>query len=99
MVAGLYGAMTVLVALREIEVKGGKGQVVDLSVLDPLFSFIATEAATYRLTRAVRERSGSRSETTSPLNVFLTGAAATSGFPPRSRRWPSGCSARSAETI
>jgi crotonobetainyl-CoA:carnitine CoA-transferase CaiB-like acyl-CoA transferase len=72
MVAGLYGAMAVLVALREVEVKGGKGQVIDLPLLDPLFSFIATEAAIYRLTGAVRERTGSRSETTSPRNVFRT---------------------------
>src|SRR5215510_9966327 len=72
MVAGLYGAMAVLVALREIEAKDGKGQVIDLPLLDPLFSFIATEAAIYRLTGTVRERTGSRSETTSPRNVFRT---------------------------
>ncbi len=72
MVAGLYGAMAVLVARREIEVKGGRGQVIDLPLLDPLFSFIATEAAIYRLTGTVRERTGSRSETTSPRNVFRT---------------------------
>jgi crotonobetainyl-CoA:carnitine CoA-transferase CaiB-like acyl-CoA transferase len=72
MVAGLYGAMAVLVALREVETKGGKGQVIDLPLLDPLFSFIATEAAIYRLTGSVRERTGSRSETTSPRNVFRT---------------------------
>jgi crotonobetainyl-CoA:carnitine CoA-transferase CaiB-like acyl-CoA transferase len=72
MVAGLYGAMAVLVALREVEAKDGKGQVIDLPLLDPLFSFIATEAAIYRLTGVVRERTGSRSETTSPRNVFRT---------------------------
>jgi crotonobetainyl-CoA:carnitine CoA-transferase CaiB-like acyl-CoA transferase len=72
MVAGLYGAFAVMIALREIETKGGAGQVIDLPLLDPLFSFIATEAAIYRLTGAVRERSGSRSETTSPRNVFRT---------------------------
>jgi crotonobetainyl-CoA:carnitine CoA-transferase CaiB-like acyl-CoA transferase len=72
MVAGLYGAMAVMVALRHREVGGGRGQVIDLPLLDPLFSFIATEAAIYRLTRKVRERTGSRSETTSPRNVFRT---------------------------
>jgi crotonobetainyl-CoA:carnitine CoA-transferase CaiB-like acyl-CoA transferase len=72
MVAGLYGAFAVMVALRELESRGGKGQVIDLSLLDPLFSFIATEAAIYRLTGEVRERAGSRSETTSPRNVFRT---------------------------
>jgi crotonobetainyl-CoA:carnitine CoA-transferase CaiB-like acyl-CoA transferase len=72
MVAGLYGAMAVLVALREVEMKGGNGQIIDLPLLDPLFSFIATEAASHRLTGLVRERTGSRSETTSPRNVFRT---------------------------
>ena len=72
MVAGLYGAMAVMVALREVETKGGNGQIIDLPLLDPLFSFIATEAAIYRLTGQVRERTGSRSETTSPRNVFRT---------------------------
>jgi crotonobetainyl-CoA:carnitine CoA-transferase CaiB-like acyl-CoA transferase len=72
MVAGLYGAMSVLVALRHREVGGGAGQIIDLPLLDPLFSFIATEAAIYQLTGTVRERTGSRSETTSPRNVFRT---------------------------
>src|SRR6516162_7711839 len=72
MVAGLYGACAILVALRHREIGGGAGHVIDLPLLDPLFSFIATEAAIYRLTGEVRERTGSRSETTSPRNVFRT---------------------------
>src|SRR5437762_12749439 len=72
MVAGLCGAFAVMVALRQVEVEGGKGQVIDLPLLDPLFSFIATEAPIYRLTGEIRPRTGSRSETTSPRNVFRT---------------------------
>jgi crotonobetainyl-CoA:carnitine CoA-transferase CaiB-like acyl-CoA transferase len=72
MVAGLYGAFAVMVALRNVEVEGGAGQVIDLPLLDPLFSFIATEAPIYQLTGAIRPRTGSRSETTSPRNVFRT---------------------------
>jgi crotonobetainyl-CoA:carnitine CoA-transferase CaiB-like acyl-CoA transferase len=72
MVAGLYGAFATMVALRQVETRGGTGQVIDLPLLDPLFSFIATEAAIHRLTGTVRERTGSRSETTSPRNVFRT---------------------------
>jgi crotonobetainyl-CoA:carnitine CoA-transferase CaiB-like acyl-CoA transferase len=72
MVAGLYGAFAVMVALRRVEVEGGAGQVIDLPLLDPLFSFIATEAPIYNLTQAIRPRTGSRSETTSPRNVFRT---------------------------
>ena len=72
MVAGLYGAFAVMVALRRVEVEGGGGQVIDLPLIDPLFSFIATEAPIYGLTGAIRPRTGSRSETTSPRNVFRT---------------------------
>jgi crotonobetainyl-CoA:carnitine CoA-transferase CaiB-like acyl-CoA transferase len=96
MVAGLYGAMAALLALRDIEVKGGKGQVIDLPLLDPLFSFIATEAAIYRLTGEVRERTGSRSETTSPRNVFRTKDGRYIAISASIQRWPSACSARSA---
>src|SRR5579872_952033 len=72
MVAGLYGAFAVMVALRRVEVEGGQGQVIDLPLLAPLFSFIATEAPVYNLTGQIRPRTGSRSETTSPRNVFRT---------------------------
>ena len=72
MVAGLYGAFAVMVALRRVEVEGGAGQVIDLPLIDPLFSFIATEAPIYNLTQKIRPRTGSRSETTSPRNVFRT---------------------------
>ena len=72
MIAGLYGAFAVMVALRRVEVDGGAGQVIDLPLLDPIFSFIATEAPIYRLTGEIRPRTGSRSETTSPRNVFHT---------------------------
>ncbi|MGE0259048.1 MAG: CaiB/BaiF CoA transferase family protein [Alphaproteobacteria bacterium] len=72
MIAGLYGAFAVMVALRRVEVEGGAGQVIDLPLLDPIFSFIATEAPVYRLTGEIRPRTGSRSETTSPRNVFRT---------------------------
>src|SRR3954447_5071013 len=72
MIAGLYGAFAVMVALRRVEVAGGAGQVIDLPLLDPIFSFIATEAPIYQLTGEIRPRTGSRSETTSPRNVFRT---------------------------
>src|SRR5229473_8704003 len=72
MVAGLYGAFAVMVALRRVEVEGGAGQIIDLPLLDPLFSFIATETPIYNLSGEIRPRTGSRSETTSPRNVFRT---------------------------
>ena len=34
MIAGLYGAMATVIAVRNVEVNGGRGQVIDLSLLD-----------------------------------------------------------------
>src|SRR5438105_2946921 len=72
MIAGLYGANAVLVALREIEHNGGKGQVIDLPLLDPIFSILGPEAAIYRLTQKIEPRVGSRSNNTAPRNVYET---------------------------
>jgi formyl-CoA transferase len=72
MIAGLYGAAAVLLALRHREVKGGAGQVIDLPLLDPIFSVLGPEAAEYRITGRIKERLGSRSATTSPRNAFRT---------------------------
>ncbi len=72
MIAGLYGAMAVVIAVRDTEVNGGTGQVVDLSLLDSIFSILGPEAAIHRLSGKVRKRSGSASESTSPRNVYAT---------------------------
>jgi crotonobetainyl-CoA:carnitine CoA-transferase CaiB-like acyl-CoA transferase len=70
--AGLYGAIGVLIALREVEVNGGKGQVIDLPLLDPLFHVLGPQAANYRLTGKVKPRTGSRSTNSGPRNAYRT---------------------------
>jgi formyl-CoA transferase len=69
-IAGLYGAAAVMVALREAGKKGGRGQVIDLPLLDPLFAIVGPQAANYRLTGEVKPRTGSRSTNTAPRNVY-----------------------------
>lgn len=68
-VAGLYGASAAMIALREAE-RNGRGQVADLSLLEPLFAVLGTQAANYRLTGRVKPRTGSRSTNASPRNVY-----------------------------
>ena len=70
--AGLYGAAAVMIALREVEVNGGKGQVIDLPLLDPLFHVLGPQAASYRLTGQVKPRTGSRSTNSGPRNAYRT---------------------------
>ena len=69
-VAGLYGASAAMIALREAGKKGGRGQVIDLPLLDPLFAIVGPQAAIYRLTGEVKPRTGSRSTNTAPRNVY-----------------------------
>jgi formyl-CoA transferase len=70
--AGLYGASAVMIALREVEVNGGLGQVIDLPLLDPLFHVLGPQAASYRLSGKVKPRTGSRSTNSGPRNAYLT---------------------------
>jgi formyl-CoA transferase len=68
-IAGLNGAAATLIALREAE-RGGKGQVIDLPLLDPLFATLGPQAANYRLSGKVKGRTGSRSTNSGPRNAY-----------------------------
>jgi crotonobetainyl-CoA:carnitine CoA-transferase CaiB-like acyl-CoA transferase len=71
MVSGLYGAYAVMVALRVCE-HGSGGQVIDLPLLDPIVSILGPDAAIYRTSGERPARTGSRSNTTAPRNVWRT---------------------------
>jgi crotonobetainyl-CoA:carnitine CoA-transferase CaiB-like acyl-CoA transferase len=70
--SGLYGAIGTMIALREVEVNGGRGQVIDLPLLDPVFNVLGPQAANYRLTGKVKPRTGSRSTNSGPRNAYKT---------------------------
>ncbi|UYO94356.1 CaiB/BaiF CoA transferase family protein [Pollutimonas sp. M17] len=69
MIAGVYGAAGVMTALRVAE-REGKGQVIDLSLFEPIFSFISSEALKYQLVGEPTLRSGNQSAHTAPRNVY-----------------------------
>lgn len=71
MIAGLQGAYATMVALREVELKEGKGQVIDLSLLEPILSTLGPEALSYKITGQIKERVGNRSNTSAPRDVYL----------------------------
>jgi crotonobetainyl-CoA:carnitine CoA-transferase CaiB-like acyl-CoA transferase len=72
MIAGISGFAAVMVALREVETKGGAGQVVDLSLLEPMFSVLGPDVAEWRISGRVKQRSGNRASITAPRNVYRT---------------------------
>jgi crotonobetainyl-CoA:carnitine CoA-transferase CaiB-like acyl-CoA transferase len=70
MISGLYGAAAVLAALRGAEQESGKGQVIDLSLFEPIHAMVGAEAAHIRLTGHATMRSGNQSSHTAPRNVY-----------------------------
>jgi crotonobetainyl-CoA:carnitine CoA-transferase CaiB-like acyl-CoA transferase len=71
MISGLYGAYAIMVAFRVVE-RGGNGQVIDLPLLEPMISVLGPDAAIYTVSGQKPRRTGSRSLTTSPRNVYET---------------------------
>ena len=69
--AGLYGSAAAMIALRHAEATG-QGQVIDISLFEPLFSVLEPQVANWRLTRKRKPRTGSRSTNTSPRNAYRT---------------------------
>jgi len=69
--AGLYGASVAMIALRHAEAGGG-GQVIDVSLFEPLFSVLEPQVANWRITGQRKPRTGSRSTNTSPRNAYRT---------------------------
>lgn len=72
MAAGLYGANATMMALWNSRVNGGDGQVIDLSLFEPILSLLGPQAAAYKITGKVKARTGSRSSTTAPRNTYRT---------------------------
>ena len=69
--AGLYGAAAAMIALRHAEAGGG-GQVLDVSLFEPLFSVLEPQVANWRITHKRKPRTGSRSTNTAPRNAYRT---------------------------
>jgi len=71
-VAGISGAMATMVALYHRDARGGRGQVVDLAVLDPLITVLGPQPTVYSLLGEIPARTGNRSTNNAPRNTYLT---------------------------
>jgi formyl-CoA transferase len=69
--AGLYGAVAALTALRAAE-SGGRGQTIDLSLIEPILAMLGPKAAEHRLTGQTTPRMGSRCNIQAPRDVYRT---------------------------
>lgn len=69
---GINGAFLTMVALHARAMNGGRGQVVDLAIYEPLFTLIGPHVVNYDQKGLVQERAGSRLPFTAPRNTFRT---------------------------
>lgn len=70
MIAGIYGASATIMALFARQTGRARGQVIDLSLLEPMFSVLGPEASIHAITGKIKQRVGSASNTASPRNVY-----------------------------
>ena len=72
MVAALAGAAAVLAALRHRDQVSGRGQMIDISLYEPLLSVLGPVAAEYALDGKIRTRHGNLSDNASPRGTYQT---------------------------
>jgi crotonobetainyl-CoA:carnitine CoA-transferase CaiB-like acyl-CoA transferase len=71
-IAGIAGASAVSMALYHRDARGGGGQVIDLSLLEPIMNAVGPAPTVYDKTGEVQERQGNRSSNNAPRNLYRT---------------------------
>jgi crotonobetainyl-CoA:carnitine CoA-transferase CaiB-like acyl-CoA transferase len=88
-VAGITGALAVMLALYHRDARGGGGQVIDVSLLEPLLGILGPGPSVYDQLGIVAGRHGNRSPNNAPRNAYLTRTTAGSPSRPARPRSPS----------
>lgn len=71
-IAGITGAYAAMLALYHRDARGGRGQQVDLAILEPLVTVLGPQPSVYDQLGEVPERRGNRSENNAPRNTYRT---------------------------
>lgn len=69
--ASLYGVVGALMALHEVNVNGGRGQVVDVALYEAVFAVMESLMPEYSVQGVIRGRTGSSLPGISPSNTYL----------------------------
>lgn len=72
-IAAMTGASAVMMALYHRDVRGGGGQQIDLSLLEPIMTAVGPAPTVYDKLGIVQERQGNRSSNNAPRNLYRTG--------------------------
>jgi crotonobetainyl-CoA:carnitine CoA-transferase CaiB-like acyl-CoA transferase len=69
-IAGIAGASAVSMALYHRDARGGEGQVIDLSLLEPIMTAVGPAPTVFDRTGEVQGRMGNRSSNNAPRNLY-----------------------------
>jgi crotonobetainyl-CoA:carnitine CoA-transferase CaiB-like acyl-CoA transferase len=70
-IAALASAVAILTALRARDA-GGRGQVIDLAIIEPIFTVLGPQPTVYDQLGEIQQRSGNRSVNNAPRNTYQT---------------------------
>jgi crotonobetainyl-CoA:carnitine CoA-transferase CaiB-like acyl-CoA transferase len=71
-ICGIAASSATMMALRHREINRGKGQVVDMSILEPIMTAVGPSPTVYDQLGVVEERHGNRSTNNAPRNTYRT---------------------------
>lgn len=69
-ITGISGAFLTMAALRHRDLTGGAGQMIDLSIYEPIFWLLGPQATVYDQLGIVQGRTGNRAPFTAPRNAY-----------------------------
>jgi crotonobetainyl-CoA:carnitine CoA-transferase CaiB-like acyl-CoA transferase len=71
-IAGISAASAALMALYHRDARGGGGQQIDLSILEPIVTALGSQPTVWDQLRELQPRTGNRSENNAPRNTYKT---------------------------
>src|SRR5258708_15024780 len=71
-IAGICGAYAVMLALYHRDAAGGRGQVIDLAIVEPILTLVGAHPTVYDQLGVVLRRTGNRSMNNAPRNTYRT---------------------------
>ncbi len=70
-ISGIAAALATMIAVHD-RARTGRGQVVDLAIIEPILAMLASQITIYDQLGIVPQRTGNRSENNAPRNTYLT---------------------------
>ena len=72
LIAGIFGSLSVMMALYHRDTHGGPGQVIDLALFEAVFRFLDFDPIQYDQMKVVHQRTGNRVAYVAPSSMFKT---------------------------